>query len=475
METAALGQSDVAHPVREEANAVGTEVHPLALKEEMIRDRFERFEDRVFRLRERLAQVEPESVARLARVLERAGELELSERLDGIMVLLGDSSTLTEALDAQAEWLEDADSLLRVLLNRGAEPDGLADKVESLQTHMEGLNRILAQQRALRTDTLEAARTVEKPNDLHELESEQRKVAGQTRALSESPAQGAAGDAQDGPDDEPPRTIPPGMESLGRAGDHMDDATESLERLDPAAAVADQDRAVEELEQARREFEETLKEARREQQDRTLRDLESRFREMLAEQRSINEATIVLGRLGRPAFRRGDRLKAAELSVRQRDLSERATACHRIVEEEGTTVVLPHVVGRMVADMDTVADELAECYVGELTQQIQRGIVDTLEHLLGAAKGTRRDNQARPEQTPRPNEGDAPLLPASAELRMLRFDQLLVNERTRLCRKMESAEDRSKEALARVLAETATRQAECADIAREMHDRQSQR
>jgi hypothetical protein len=464
------------HPVPEETDGGPAAVHPLALKEEMIRDRFERFEDRVFRIRERLSQAEPETVARLARVLERAGELELSARLDEIMLLLRDSSTLTEALDAQAEWLEDADRLLRVLLERGVDPEGLPDKVRSLQAHKERLNRILEQQRALHGETSEAAaRGPEKRDDLLKIGSEQREVAQQTRALSESLAKGAADNALGGPDDEPPHAIPPGMESLGRAGDHMDDATESLERLDPAAAVAEQDRAVEELEQAKLAFEETLKEARQEQRDRTLRDLESHFREMLAEQRSINDATIALDRVGRAAFTRAERLKTAELSKRQRELSQSAKSCQRVLEQEGTTIVLPHVVGRMAADMETVANELAESYVGELPQQIQREIVDTLEQLLDAAKGTRRENQARPERTPRTDEGDAPLLPASAELRMLRFDQLLVNERTRLCREMESAEDRNKAALARVLAETATRQAECANVARKMHDRQSQR
>ena len=49
------------------------DIHPLALKEEMIRDRFQRFEDRVYRLREQLADPEPDNASRLGRVLQRAG------------------------------------------------------------------------------------------------------------------------------------------------------------------------------------------------------------------------------------------------------------------------------------------------------------------------------------------------------------------------------------------------------------------
>ena len=41
------------------------QIHPLASKEEMVRDRFQRFEDRVYRLRELLDQQEPENAAYL--------------------------------------------------------------------------------------------------------------------------------------------------------------------------------------------------------------------------------------------------------------------------------------------------------------------------------------------------------------------------------------------------------------------------
>jgi len=55
-------------------NAV-EQLDPLARKETMIRDRFQRFEDRVFRLQEQLAELEPENATRLARALERAGDV----------------------------------------------------------------------------------------------------------------------------------------------------------------------------------------------------------------------------------------------------------------------------------------------------------------------------------------------------------------------------------------------------------------
>ena len=48
------------------------QINPLASKQEMIRDRFQRFQDRVFSLREQLSDTEPENAARLDQALQRA-------------------------------------------------------------------------------------------------------------------------------------------------------------------------------------------------------------------------------------------------------------------------------------------------------------------------------------------------------------------------------------------------------------------
>jgi len=109
------------------------EVHPLASKEEMIRDRFQRFQDRVFRLREQLSEAEPQNAERLSRALTRAGELGLSDRLDEIIAQLRDSSALDGAVDAQGKWLEDADRLLSLLLERDSNNEERKRELERLQ------------------------------------------------------------------------------------------------------------------------------------------------------------------------------------------------------------------------------------------------------------------------------------------------------------------------------------------------------
>ncbi|MFQ5461662.1 MAG: hypothetical protein ACE5E5_03445 [Phycisphaerae bacterium] len=129
---------------------------PLASKEEMIRERFKRFEDRVFRLQEQLSETEPENARRLARVLERAGELGLSDRLERITKMLEQPAERFDAVDEQMNWLEDAQRVLGILLERDSDNDERKDKIERLQSYKERLEKLLSKQQELEAQSAQA-------------------------------------------------------------------------------------------------------------------------------------------------------------------------------------------------------------------------------------------------------------------------------------------------------------------------------
>lgn len=129
---------------------------PLALKQEMIRDRFKRFEDRIYRLREQLSDTEPANAARLERVLEQAGETGVADQLDKLIELLNDPSRVSMAADAQAKWLADADRLLNILLEQDSDNKERKEEIERLKEYQEKLNKILEQERALRQEAADA-------------------------------------------------------------------------------------------------------------------------------------------------------------------------------------------------------------------------------------------------------------------------------------------------------------------------------
>jgi len=233
-----------------------------------------------------------------------------------------------------------------------------------------------------------------------------------------------------------------------------------------------QDRAIDELEQAQRELEEVLQQLRQEEREETLRDLESRFRDMLAKQRPINDETMALDQFGRENFTRAQHLQLAELAADERALSEQATACLHILDEEGTTIAFPRVVGQLAEDMSTVAERLAGAEVGVVTQTIEQEIVDTLEQLLAAVKKMQQENEQQQLQSANLPAGDTPLLPPSAELKLLRASQERVNTRTLAIESSVAAGAEAEEDATTGLKKLALRQAECMEIAKEMRDNQ---
>ena len=120
-----------------------------------------------------------------------------------------------------------------------------------------------------------------------------------------------------------------------------------------------------------------------------------------------------------------------------------------------------------------VADRMASLHVGSVTQDIEEEIVATLEQLLEALKTMQQENEQQLGGASAEGESQ-PLLPPSAELKLLRCSQVRVNARTTAIEqaRLEGAE--SQETLRRLLETVADRQARCAEIAREMHERQSQ-
>jgi len=607
-------------PPTQTPRAEEEQLSPLALKQKMVRDRFQRFEDRVFRLREQLAEVEPENAARLARALQRAGELGLADQLDEVVRLLNNASALNQALDAQGQWVEHAERLLGILLERDGENDERKDEIERLEQYKQEVERILKEERSLRSDTSQAARSAQmleqlrqaigrigdlqsrqsgmskqtdgaaKQSDgqgakglapkqdqlskdtqqlaedlkrLGELQQEQGDEAGPLNeakqaaqkasqslqsgsgAMSQAGqqlAQGAAGGAQPSQEQaekelkdarealeaaakklegqksaqasaEKQQSLSdqtgglsekmkkeaaeggqgspggqqgqqgqsggkggkptPGMQNLDQAQKNMQGAAGSLKKENEEEAVPQQDKAIAELEQAQKELEKALSQLRKEERAETLRDLEHRFREMLARQRAINDDTLGLDQIGMDKFSRVERLKVAELVTSERDLSKQAATCLHILEEDATTIVFPKVLDQLSQDMSTVADRLAEEQVGAVTQNIEREIIETLEQLLEAVQRMQQENEQQGQPGRPGQKEDDSLLPNSAELKLLRASQVRINTRTDVITDAMEKGAETPDRAAGGLKALAVRQKETALVAEEMRDRQT--
>lgn len=312
-----------------------------------------------------------------------------------------------------------------------------------------------------------------------ELGRQQRSLAEEAGKLSENSNSPQSGDSkqeqQDSP--QPGASQPsPSSDNVQRAEREMWDAAEKLERKEPEQAVENQDKAIDALKDAKRELEEALQQKRREEREEMLRDLEARFHDLAVKQKRLNDETISLDGVGEASFARAEQLRAAELADTQGKLAAAVDTCLHILEEEGTTVVFPRILEQVGIDMRLVAERLAVFQTGALTQSMQKEVLEALEQLLDSVRRMQQENQKQDEQQPSasPTDQNSPLLPTSAELKLLRSSQARVHERTEAIEKARIVETAAGEVLSKTIEATAQRQKDCADIARQLRERTEQ-
>lgn len=278
----------------------------------------------------------------------------------------------------------------------------------------------------------------------------------------------------DGRNDARPPT--PGQENVGRAGRHMQNAARDLQQGKPGDAGAEQQKALDQLAEAQRQLEDSLNQMRREQQEELLRAMEDRFREMLARQLPINQGTIDLDRKGPDRWTRAEELLAGTLARGEHDLASDAVKALDILRQEGTTLVFPQIVRQLAADLRMAGDRLGARNTGAGTQQLQADIAQTLQELIDAVQEMRKKIQSGqapggsggPQQTP-------PLLPGSAELKLLRACQVRVTRQTEAFHQERHGEKELSDDLRERLERIAERQKEIGRMAQELNERSANR
>src|SRR5262249_29214366 len=102
--------------------------------------------------------------------------------------------------------------------------------------------------------------------------------------------------------------------------------------------------------------------------------------------------------------------------------------------EEGSGIASPEAVEQMRDDMRMVVTRLERTDVAELTQSIEREIIDALEEMIDALQKEMEKSKDKKKDPPPPKDQqpqDPPLVDQLAELKMLRTLQLRINNRTR--------------------------------------------
>ena len=229
----------------------------------------------------------------------------------------------------------------------------------------------------------------------------------------------------------------PGREELEKAQKAMEQAIEQLKKEQKDGSAQQQDQALQNLMAAKEKLEEKLKQLREEERELMLAKLEARFQKMLAMQIVINSSTATLGEKEQKQWIDGDFTRARELGQLENEVGIEASKTLTILKEEGTSVSFPLAVEDMREDILTVAQRLENGNAGELTQEIQRDIVEALQEMAAALQkemeksDDKKNQQQQQQQSPQNADGDPVLVELIAELKMLRTLQKRINRRTR--------------------------------------------
>jgi hypothetical protein len=309
-------------------------------------------------------------------------------------------------------------------------------------------NALANLQKALNELKNEAQRIASLPPEAFEkLAKKQDDIANQTAQVEQKmqEAAKAAGGGQGGGEGGGGKPQP-GQQKVQQAQKSMQQASGGLRKQDPADANRQQGKAIKELEEALREIEERLAQLREETQLEKLARLEARFREMLSIQQRLTVQTAALekkrsenggtlARADRNSVRAiGDderRMEAVRSETEAKDagLAGKAHQALEIILDDGTSVVFPDVVEQLRDDLITVGGLLADnMRTDAYTASMQKEIETTLEELIEALQQAQQQKEGMGGGGG--GGGEPPLLPNSAELKLLRAAQMRVNRRT---------------------------------------------
>lgn len=344
----------------------------------------------------------------------------------------------------------------------------LKSAIEKLEEHLKKLDqkKPLPEQSAAQKETAEKTKGLSK-----DVESPEQQPSPSGEQGGEKPPE-KSGDKPSDPSKSPSDPKQEGIkkEQLDDASKLQDDAAKKLDEAKPDEAAKKQDEALKKLEEAQKKLEETLEQLRKEQQEEMLAALEARFRAMLAKQIECSKASQRLVELPAAEWKRSDQLEVTEISTRQKSVGDDADATLYILTEEGTTVIFPQIVRQVRDDAKEAAALFTPTAIPADVRRLQDGIEQALRELLDAVKKKQEeaDNEGKNEGAAGSNSPQ-PLLPGSAELKLLRSCQLRVNTATTALKAEQAKAGGTPESRER-LQRLAKRQEEVATMAREMHE-----
>lgn len=470
-----------------------------AVNQEILARQFRDFEQSLLRLAQRLERSnkpeDRERAAGLKKAIAFVSDRGTDAKFDRLVAILRQSRTLSlqeiqEAMTQNRMLAEDIKAVLALLLSDNRD-DELKREQERLKEQIKRLGELIRQQKIVRS------RTESGKDDKDSLKDAQGKVTKDTGELARDmgkkgddkknpPKDGKPSDGRGQPKDgkgEPkdgkqqgdksegqPAPDTPGKKQVEDANNLQKQAEERIKADDRSDASKKQDKAVDKLEQARKQLEEILRQMREEEQERVLARLQQRVERMLQMQTEVYEGTVRVDRsVGENPDKkptRANEQRALQLSDREEEIIKEANAAIQILQEEGSAVAFPEVFIQVRDDMRNVGRRLGKADVGHVTQVIEQDVITTLKEMIEALKKAQQKLQARRSQQQQGQQGQRQqgLIELVAELKMVKAMQLRVNARTKVYGERYPGEQAADPDVRKELANLAERQWKIFDV-----------
>lgn len=253
----------------------------------------------------------------------------------------------------------------------------------------------------------------------------------------------------------------PGREQIEQARKEMEKALEELKKKQKEAASKHQDDAIRKLAEAKEKLEEMLRQLREEERELMLAAMEARLQKILAQQKRVYAGTLSIGQVKEKERTSRHTARAVQLAREETAIGLEVEKALLMIKDEGSSVAFGEALSEVREDVQTVSYRLNQTKVGELTQEIEKDIISTLEEMIEAIQREmeKSEEEKKKQQQQRQGApGDESLIDMLAEIKMLRSMQLRVNNRTRRIEKLALAKDANQADIAEQLQKLANRQ-----------------
>jgi hypothetical protein len=303
----------------------------------------------------------------------------------------------------------------------------------------------------------------------------QAKDGGAPAQPGQPPPAGQAAQKSDGQSPQAPpsaskqdQDVQASAKKIKEAGYDQKSAEDNIKKGDNPQASKQQGDAIDKMEAAKKKLERLLQQLREEEIERVLAALQARCEKMLMMQQQVlggtQDTEKVIQRNSDKKPTRENKLEALKLADKEKEIVQEANKCIDILEAEGSAVAFPEVFQQIRQDMIHVQKRLEITDVADVTQGIERDIIDTLKEMIEALKKARQENSEPSKGGKGGKAGDQKLLELIQELKMVRSLQQKVNKRTTEHGKRYAGEQANDPAVIRDLRQLSERQMRIQEI-----------